>query len=334
MLWCMRLLVLGGTSFVGRAVVEDALARGWSVTTLNRGHGVDVPGVDARRGDRRDADGLSSLVDGEWDVVLDTWSSAPAAVERAATALSDRVGRYVFVSSRSVYAWAPPTGADESAPLVEVGPGEMGDEADPPYPQAKRAAEVAVEEALGDRSLLVRAGLILGPWENVGRLPWWLQRIARGGPVVAPGPPDLPLQLIDARDLARWTLDAAAAGRSGPHDLVSPSGHATMGQLLAACVVATGSDVELRWVEPDVVLAAEVAPWTELPIWLPPGEAHDAMHRSDVSRALATGLVCRPVEETVADTWTWLESLDSPPEQRTDRPPVGLPEDKEAALLA
>ncbi len=329
MLACMQILVLGGTSFVGRAVVEDALRRGWSVTTLNRGRADDVPGVDARRGDRLEVEGLASLGDDEWDVVVDTWSSVPSAVSRAATALSDRAGRYAFVSSRSVYAWAPPAGADESAPLVDVD----AEEADPPYPRAKRAAEIAVEGAFGDRSLLVRAGLILGPWENVGRLPWWLERIARGGPVVAPGPSDLGLQLIDARDLARWTLDAAAGGLSGPHDLVSPSGHATMGQLLNACVAVTGSDAELRWLDPEVVLAADVAPWTELPIWLPPGEAHDAMHRSDVTKALDAGLVCRPVEDTVADTWAWLDALDGPAAQRSDRPSVGLPADKEAALL-
>ncbi|MFK0212486.1 NAD-dependent epimerase/dehydratase family protein [Streptomyces sp. NPDC090298] len=327
----MKLLMLGGTEFVGRAVVEEALARGWEVTVFHRGRHAAPVGVASLTGDRTAPDGLAALATGSWDAVVDTWSAAPSAVRDAAGLLAGRVGRYAYVSSRSVYAWPPAAGLAEDGPLVEGSP----DDGDVPYAEAKRGGELAATAAFGpDRTLLVRAGLILGPYENVGRLPWWLGRIARGGPVLAPGPRTAPVQYVDVRDLAVWTLDAVAAGLSGPYNLVSPPGHTTMGELLDACVRATGSDAALRWTEPEALLAAGVAPWTELPVWLPPGELYDALHTADVSRAVAAGLRCRPVDETAADTWAWLESLGGVAPQRPDRPGVGLTPEREAEVLA
>ncbi|MBB4979873.1 MULTISPECIES: NAD-dependent epimerase/dehydratase family protein [Streptomyces] len=327
----MKLLMLGGTEFVGRAIVEDALERGWEVTVFHRGRHAAPPGAASLIGDRTAPDGLAALAAGSWDAVVDTWSAAPSAVRDAARLLADRVGRYAYVSSRSVYAWPPAAGLAEDGPLVEGSP----DDGEVPYAESKRGGELAATAAFGpDRTLLVRAGLILGPYENVGRLPWWLGRIARGGPVLAPGPRAMPVQYIDVRDLAAWTLDAVAAGLSGPYNLVSPAGHTTMGGLLDACVRATGADAELRWTEPEALLAAGAEPWTELPVWLPPGEMYDAMHTADVSRAVATGLRCRPVEETVADTWGWLESLGGVAPQRPDRRGAGLTAEREAEVLA
>ncbi|MFJ9949516.1 NAD-dependent epimerase/dehydratase family protein [Kitasatospora sp. NPDC091207] len=325
----MRLLLLGGTEFVGRAVTEEAPARGWEVTVFHRGTHAPPAGVRALHGDRTAGGGLAALAEGEWDAVVDTWSGAPSAVRDSARLLAARVGRYAYVSSRSVYAYPTPAGADESAPVVEGSP----DAGDVPYPQAKRGGELALLDAFDDRALLVRAGLILGPYENVGRLPWWLGRIARGGPVLAPGPRDLPVRYIDARDLAGWTLDALVAGLGGAYDLVSPQGHATMGELLAACVRATGSDARLRWTEPGPILAAGIEPWSDLPVWVPPGELHATVHGSDVGRAVAAGLRCRPVAETVADTWAWLRSIGGTAPQRPDRPVVGLDAEREAKLL-
>ncbi|MFI9598659.1 NAD-dependent epimerase/dehydratase family protein [Streptomyces sp. NPDC052043] len=328
----MRLLVLGGTEFAGRAVAEAAAGRGWDVTVLNRGRLAPVPGTRSLRGDRTAPDGLAALADGAWDAVVDTWSAAPRAVRDAARLLRDRVGRYVYVSTCSVYAWAPPVGFTEAAPLVE-GADPAAERTD--YPQDKLGAELGAVEAFGaDRSVLVRAGLILGPYENIGRLPWWLNRIARGGPVLAPGPRDLPLQYIDVRDLAAWILGSVERELSGPYNMISPRGHTTMGELLEACVRVTGADTELRWTDPETILAAGVEPWTELPVWMPPGsEGHRALHGADVGRALATGLRCRPVDETVADTWAWLQSLGGTAPQRPDRPPVGLDPLVEAKVL-
>ncbi|OII66122.1 reductase [Streptomyces sp. CC53] len=329
----MRLLVLGGTEFVGRAVVEEALAREADVTVFHRGRHAPPEGVAALHGDRTEGTaGLEALRGGSWDVVVDTWSSAPSAVRDAARLLAGRAGRYVYVSSRSVYAWPVAAGSTEDAPLVEASEDDWDDV---PYAQAKRGGELAALGAFGEaRTLLVRAGLVLGPWENIGRLPWWLNRVARGGPVLAPGPRDLPLQYVDVRDVAAWALDAAEAGLSGPYDVVSPSGHTTTGGLLDSCVRATGSDAELRWTEPQRILDAGVEPWTDLPVWLPPGELHDAMHRADVSKAVAAGLRCRPVAETVEDTWEWLRAVGGRAPLRADRGTVGLSPEVEAKLLA
>ncbi|MGG2466013.1 NAD-dependent epimerase/dehydratase family protein [Streptomyces sp. RGM 3693] len=328
----MKLLILGGTEFVGRAVAEAALARDWDVTVFHRGRHAAPEGVTVLHGDRLAAGGLAALEDGGWDAVVDTWSAAPVAVRDAARLLADRVETYAYVSTGSVYAYPPTQRISETAPLV-TGADPAATDADD-YARAKRGGELAALDAFGDdRTLLVRAGLILGPYENIGRLPWWLTRIARGGPVLAPGPHDLPLQYIDARDLAEWTLDAVRDGRSGAYNLVSEPGHTTMGELLESCVRVTGSSAELRWTEPADVLAADIEPWMELPIWLPPGEVHDVMHGGDVTKAVAAGLRCRPVGETVADTWEWLGRIGGVAPQRPDRPALGLPAEKEAAVL-
>ena len=328
----MRLLVLGGTEFAGRAVVEAALGRGWEVTVLNRGRHEALPGVRALRGDRTAPGGLDALAGGEWDAVVDTWSAAPRAVHDAARLLGGRVGRYVYVSSCSVYAWAPPAGYDESAPVVE---GAEADADRTDYARDKRGGELAALDAFGaERSVFVRAGLILGPYENIGRLPWWLNRVARGGPVLAPGPRGLALQYVDVRDLAEWVLGSVERELSGAYNVISPQGHATMGSLLDACVRVTGGVAELRWTSADVVLGAGIEPWTQLPGWIPAGrQGYDALHSADVSRAVATGLSCRPVEETVADTWGWLQGIGGSAPQRPDRPGVGLDPVVEAKVL-
>ncbi|GLF94028.1 NAD-dependent epimerase/dehydratase family protein [Streptomyces yaizuensis] len=330
----MRLLVLGGTEFAGRALVAAGVERGWEVTVFNRGTRPVPAGVETLVGDRTEPGGLAALEAGEWDVVVDTWAAQPRAVRDTARLLQGRVGRYVYVSSCSVYAFPQPVGFDESAPLVAGDP----DAGEVEYPQAKRGGELAVLDVFGaERSLLVRAGLLLGPWENVDRLPWWLRRVAEGGPVLAPGPGGNPLQYIDIRDLAAWTLDAAAAGLHGPYNMVSEQGHATMEELLTACVRVTGSDAELRWVDARTVLDAGVEPWTELPVWVPREETPElfnAVYRQDVSKAVAAGLRCRPVAETVADTWAWMRTEDPDRPRRAPRRTVGLDRAVEERILA
>ena len=327
----MKLLVLGGTGFVGRAVVEAGRARGDQVTVFNRGRLAPPPGVSVLVGDRTAPDGLVPLAgDARWDLVVDTWSAAPSVVRDAVAVLAGRVGRYAYVSSRSVYTFPLKPGLDEGGPVVEAS-ADSGAEVD--YAQAKRGGELAALVGFGDRALLVRAGLILGPHEDVGRLPWWLSRIARGGPVLAPGPAELGVQYIDARDLADWTLAAADRGLGGPYNVVGPPDATTMGELLENCVRVTGSTAQLRWIAPEVILAAGVEPWIELPIWLPPGADRDGVFGGDVRKVLGEGLRCRPIAETVADTWTWLRSLDGRAPQRSDRPRVGLDPVVEARLL-
>ncbi|GAA4933052.1 SDR family oxidoreductase [Nonomuraea thailandensis] len=321
--------MLGGTGFVGRVVLDEALAMGWEVTAFNRGSHEPPAGVTALRGDRTAPGGLAALERGEWDVVIDTWSWAPSAVRDSAALLAGRAGSYVYVSSRSLYAEPVPFGADESAPLVAA----SADDGDGPYARNKAGGELGAVAAFGDRALLARAGLIIGPQENVGRLPWWLNRIARGGPVVAPAPADRGLQYIDVRDLAVWCLEAGARGVGGAFNVVCPPGATTMGELLETCVKVTGSDAELRWIEEERLLAAGVEPWTGLPFWLV-GDDYDFMHGGDVGKAVAAGLRFRPVAETVADTWAWLRGLGGQAPQRADRPLKGLDPALEARILA
>jgi nucleoside-diphosphate-sugar epimerase len=325
----MRILVLGGTEFVGRAFVDDALARGWHVTTFNRQSYPAADGVESLRGNRWEKDPFDELEGGEWDVVVDTWSWAPVAVRDAARFLADRADRYVYVSSRSVYEYPTAADAAENAPLVDSSP-ELT-EAD--YAQAKAGGELAAIESFGDRATLLRAGLILGPHENIGRLPWWLGRFARGGEILAPGYPESGIQYIDARDLAAFGLDAAAGGLGGPFNIVSPVGHATMGGFLEACRDVTGSDATLRWIDEARVLAAGIEPWSQLPVWLPDGELHETLHEGNVTRAIEAGLRVRPLRDTVADTWDWLQSIGGEAPQRPDRPMLGLDPEIEARVL-
>jgi 2'-hydroxyisoflavone reductase len=249
-------------------------------------------------------------------------------VREACGLLAGHAGHYGYVSSRSVYRWPIPRGADETAPVVDADPGSR-DEDD--YAAAKRGGELAAVEAFGDRALLARAGLILGPYEDVGRLPWWLRRVERGGTVLAPER-DRPLQYVDARDLALWMLSAAERGIGGAFNTVSSPGHTTMGELLGEAVRVTGSDAEFAWVSAEVIQKAGIAPWTELPLWVPDDEEYGGLHDGDVSAALAAGLSCRPVAETVADTWAWLQAEGDP----APRPghSLGLDPEKERSVLA
>ncbi|MCW2777026.1 MAG: hypothetical protein JWN17_751 [Frankiales bacterium] len=318
----MRLLVLGGTRFVGRALVAEALARGHDVTALNRGTAPLPEGVELLQADRTDVDALGRALRGRWfDGVVDTWAGAPS-VARDAARLVD-AERKAYVSSQSVYVWEQHV--DESSPLVEASP----DAGATDYAADKRGGELA----WGDDALLLRAGLILGPHEDIGRLPWWLQRTSEGGRVVAPGRPDRPLQYVDARDLAAFGLDLLERGTTGGVDVTSRSGHATTRTLLEACVATTGSDAELVWCDEQRLAAAGAEPWTHLPCWVPEEGEFAGFLEGDVARAHGLGLSCRPVEETVADTWAWLQR-DGWPAQRPDRAVHGLPREVEQSLLS
>jgi 2'-hydroxyisoflavone reductase len=324
----MRLLVLGGTRFVGRAVVHDGLARGWDVTAVHRGLiGAPPAGAASLLADRV-APGELERVLGEdtWDVVVDTWDGAPRVATEAARVLRGRVPRYGYVSSMSVYAWG--SHVDERSPLVSGAP--LADDGD--YPALKRGAELGVLEA-HPGALLARAGLILGPHEDIGRLPWWLNRISSGGRVLAPGRPARPLQYVDVRDLASWLLSALSAGLDGPVDVASRSGHATTEQLLTACVHATASGADLVWVSEAELHAYGVEPFTQVPCWVPEIGEFAGFLEVDTSRAAQTGLICRPVTDTVTDTWSWIER-DGMPAQRPDRDVHGLPTALEQQILA
>ena len=329
----MRLLVLGGSRFVGRALAAEGVRRGWDVDVVNRGRSGAVPaGVRHHQADRTVPGDLAGalaeqILAGGWDLAVDTWSGAPAVATQAARTLAGAVGAYGYVSSISVYEWR--SHVDESSPLVAGDPDAGASD----YAADKRGAELGVLASFPG-AVLGRAGMILGPHEDVGRLPWWLTRIARGGPVIAPGDPDRPLQYIDARDLADWLLDHLAAGGTGAVDLASPSGHATTSTLLSACRSATGSDARFVWTDEATLERAGAQPWTHLPCWVPAGGEFAGFLEADTSLAADSGLRCRPVEATVADTWSWLAGCTDLGAEVPGLARHGLPPQIESRLLA
>jgi 2'-hydroxyisoflavone reductase len=313
----MKLLIIGGTSFLGRATAEEALARGWDVTTFNRGKSdPDVDGVEALRGDRDDDEALRQLAGRPFDVVVDTCGFVPRVVAKSARVLAGSGAQYVYVSSISAVPTWPgqptPEGLDGHPCPPDAGPDD-GD-----YGELKAGCERAVADVFGDRATVARAGLIIGPHENVGRLPAWLSRIAGGGEVLAPGDPAEPMQLVDARDLAAFLLDCGEHRTGGTFNATARPGNTTMGRWLQDCVEVTGSDASLTWVPDDALLEHGVEPWTELPLWMPkgvPGDDNgDHVWHADASWAAAAGLRTRPVRESVADTWAWMQAGGSAPE--------------------
>ena len=318
----MRLLVIGGTVFLGRHVVETALARGHAVTVFHRGlHGRAHPDAETLIGDR--TSDLSALQGREWDAVVDTCGFEPESVVLTAGALADRVGHYGFVSSCSAYADWPDAPVDESSPCFDTAEREYG--------PMKAACERAAEAAMPGRVLAARAGVIVGPHENIGRLPWWLRRLAEGGETLAPGPPDAPIQLIDARDLAAWMLDMAEAGRGGAYNAIAEPGSATWGELLTTAREVTGRAAELRWVDPAFVEAHVEDPWEALPLW--PIPSLPALYGIAGARAAAAGLAPRPLRATIEDTWAWLAAGGKLDDWRRELRVTGLPPADERKLL-
>ncbi|WP_299954341.1 NAD-dependent epimerase/dehydratase family protein [uncultured Modestobacter sp.] len=323
----MRLLVLGGTRFLGRHVVTAALARGHEVATLTRGVSGPPPvGARVLIGDRDDPAALPAALDG-WSpqLVVDTSCQTRSAAEHAAAALADVAG-YAFVSSLNAYRnWPPGPIAGEGEPTWDT-----DEEA---YGPDKAHAERVLSAALGDRFLTARAGLIVGPHDPLYRLGWWLDRIAAGGRVVVPADSlDQPIALVDARDLAGWLVQMAERGQGGPVNATGPAGMTTLGGLLETCREVTGSDAEWVPLSDAELLAAGVQEWTHLPLWLAAGTARTAWN-VDTTRARELGLPSRPVRDSVADTWAWMRTPDRP-QPPPGRELPGLPPELERALLA
>ena len=319
----MRLLVLGGTAFLGRHTVEAALRRGDEVTIFSRGRTNPelFPEAEHLVGDR-DGD-LNQLAGRTWDGVVDTSGYVPRVLRMSAELLRGAVGRYVFVSSISVYADFSRPVDEESAVAVLDDPFSEDVEAD--YGALKAACERVVADVFGARGARVRAGLLVGPHDPTDRFTYWPRRLAEGGDVLAPGDPAAPVQLVDARDLGSWLVELAEHGPGGVFNATGPATPMTLAQLLERAIAAVGSDARLVWTEEQRILDAEVQPWMELPLWVP-GENWAGFMRADIDRALAAGLRLRPVEETVCDTLVWSREAG---EQRPT-----LTRAKERAILA
>jgi 2'-hydroxyisoflavone reductase len=334
----MRLLILGGTWFLGRTLAELALGDGWQVTTFSRGRsGRDVPGTRTLRGDRIDRANVGDLTaDGPWDAVVDTSGFMPEVVAAAAEVLRPVAGRYVYVSTVNVYRGWPTEPLADDSPVYDELPDvtiDMAGEAErranaEQYGQLKAACERAVWQWFGPEGLIVRPGVILGPYEYNGRLPWLLRRMRRGGQVLAPGDPGRPIQPVDARDLAAFILTAISTGLGGAMNVTAPLGHSTYGQMLDSCREVTGGAAELVWVEDQWLASQDVKPWREIPLW----RAAAGTWQVSSARAWAAGLTCRPLRDTVADTWTWL-GHDEPVAHWRARE-IGIDPEKEQHLLA
>jgi 2'-hydroxyisoflavone reductase len=338
----MRILVLGGTRFVGRAVVDQAVSRGHDVTTFTRGrHGEPRPGAEAWHGDRTSREDLKMLARREWDAVVDTSVIAPAHVAASAALLAGHVGHYTYVSTLSVYPGRPREPVTEDSATYDCQADALGDVESLGYGPLKSGCERAVAAAFPGRGLIVRPGLISGPHDDAGRLPWWLARLARGGRVLAPGDPGRPVRLTDARDLAAWVLECSRRGITGAVNVPGPRG-CTFGQLIDACLAATRTasapPAELVWTPDDVLLSAGVRPCTELPMWTPDIPELAGAWEASGDRARLAGLRYRPLGDTVRDTWGWLSSNvvagAEPAEQLAQRAGIGLDPVRERALLA
>jgi 2'-hydroxyisoflavone reductase len=330
----MRLLVLGGTRFLGRGVVDHALAAGDQVTTFTRGTSGEPPdGVEALHGDRNKPDGMDVLRGREWDAVVDTSGFVPVVVGRGAELLADAVGHYVFVSSINAYPSFPAEPVRDDTPVHDCGPdagspdGEFETEQYGPF---KVGSERAVDRYFAGRSAHLRAGMIIGPYDDTGRFPYWVDRMARGGEVLAPHRPDVPMRLVDARDLGGWAVELARAGTTGAFVATGPAGQVTFGGMLDG--MEHGPDTSVTWVDEDFLAEQEVRPWSELPLWIPSQDA-PATWDQDTTAAEKAGLRTRPVAESAAETLAWLRGRpEAPANPRTGR--AGLDPGREAALLA
>lgn len=324
----MRLLILGGTIFVGRHLVEAALARGHTPTLFNRGqHNRELfPDLERLSGDR--LGDLSALRGRQWEAAIDTSGYIPRSVRASAELLAPSVEHYTFVSTISVFADPAQPGIAENGPLASLPPGQEGTDevTNETYGPLKVLAEQAALAAMRGRVLVVRPGLIVGPHDPTDRFTYWPARVARGGEVLAPDRPEHPVQFIDARDLAEWILDMIEARRAGVYNATGPARPLTMGDLLDTCRAVTGSDARFTWVDEAVLLEHNVAPFSELPVWVP----RDATGLLQVNcgKAIGAGLSFRPLADTIGDTLAWDAGRPAGTERKN-----GLKPEREAEIL-
>ncbi len=316
----MRLLVIGGTRFVGRHLVEAALAAGHDVTLVHRFATDLFPSARHVLADRDDD--LSALADGEWHATVDVCAYLPGQVRSLAAALGDRGGHQVLVSSVSVYAELPGPGGDEDSALLPVAGDHVDEVTDTTDGPLKVACERAAREAYGDRLAVVRPTYVVGPNDHTGRYPWWVRRMARGGQVLAPGAPEDPAQVIDVRDLADFQLGLATGQIAGVFNAVRPT--LPWSELLDATAAIAPAGTTLTWVDAEWLTEQGVT-GAGLPLWRE--GAVDWESAMSPARAEAAGLRHRPLSETVRDTGAWATD---------DRlvEGVGLTAAREAELLA
>lgn len=326
----MKLLVIGGTRFYGRLLVQNAIARGHQVTLFNRAKsnpGV-FPEAEQLVGDRNSD--VSVLAGRRWDAVIDTCGFEPTGVRLTAGTLADAVDVYTFVSSISVYDNPIQPGIDEDSPLAKLPEGADESFKIENYGALKVLCEQAAEQAVPGRALIIRPGLIVGQYDSTDRFSYWPWRVAQGGEVLAPNRPSYLTQFIDARDLAEWTVRMVEAGRTGNYNATGPEMPLTLGKLLETSRKVSGSDAKITWVSEEFLLANGVEPWSHLPLWVPDSDPESVgMNQVSIRKALADGLTFRSLEDTIQSTLDWVNSRPANHEWR-----AGLTREREAELLA
>lgn len=323
----MRLLIMGGTVFLGRHIVDAAVARGHTVTIFHRGeHMATLPaGVAEILGDR--TGDLHELQGQHWDAALDTSGYIPRIVRQAVETLRATVSHYTFISTISVFGENPPANADETTPVATLVDPTVEDVTGETYGALKALCEQVVQTVYAGHELIIRPGLIVGPYDKTDRFTYWPHRLAQGGTVLAPGDPAGPVQFIDARDLAEWTLRMVEQGATGVFNATGPAAALTMGAFLEAARATINPTIELEWVDEAFLLAQGVGPWMEVPLWLPAADTGIAV--ASITKALHAGLTFRPLATTLQDTLAWdaTRPLDTPRQ-------AGLAPEREQAVLA
>ncbi|MDC0711175.1 SDR family oxidoreductase [Stigmatella sp. ncwal1] len=325
-----KILILGGTAFLGPALVERALSRGHTLTLFNRGKtrpGL-FPQVEKLQGDR---DGKLQALEGrKWDAVIDTSGYVPRVVKASAELLAPHVGHYLFVSSISVYEDTSKGGINEDSPLATVAD-ETTEDVSQHYGALKALCEQAAERAMPGRVSNVRPGLIVGPDDPTDRFTYWPVRVAQGGEVLAPGDGEDPVQFIDVRDLAAFLVDLVENQDMGVFNATGPADTLPIRKLLETCKAANGGNATFTWAATPFLEAQKVSPWSDMPVWIPRASAELGMSRVSNARAQARGLGFRPLEETVRDTLTWFRTL---PPERQAKLRSGLSSEREREVLA
>jgi 2'-hydroxyisoflavone reductase len=325
----VQILILGGTIFLGRHLVEAALARGHQLTLFNRGqHNPELfPEVEKLRGDR--GSDLSALEGRRFDAAIDTSGYLPRAVRASAELLAPNLGHYTFISSISVYADYAKVGIDESDPVGTLADPTVEEVTGETYGPLKALCEQAAEAAMPGRALTIRPGLIVGPDDPTDRYTYWPVRIARGGRFVAPEHPGYLVQYIDVRDLADWTIRLIEQGKTGVYNATGPAQPQPIGELFDLCADAAATESSPVWASAAFLAENGVQPWMELPLWVPESPETLGFSQVSVARAVADGLTFRPARDTAADTLAWARTRPADHQWR-----AGLSAEKEAELLA
>jgi 2'-hydroxyisoflavone reductase len=330
----LRILILGGTGFIGPHQVWYAVERGHEVTIFNRGNRTpDLPeGIEWLTGDRNDD--LSALEGRDWDVVIDNPTTLPKWVRDSASLLQNHAGQYIFISTISVYASEDAVWADESDALASFDgddPYAVTQVTGATYGPLKALSEQEAERWFPGRTTIVRPGLIVGPGDPTDRFTYWPVRVARGGEILAPPAAD-PVQVIDARDLSEWVIRMAEQGDTGTFNATGPRSPLSVAGMLWACWAATGTEVSFRHADADFLAEHGVRPWSDMPVWVPDSPQTAGFSRRSIQAALDHGLTFRPMAETVADTLAWHATR--PEEARGPQLRAGLAPEREAELLA